>query len=60
MMLATTFVKAQSPAAKQTANYEAANWQTKLVHQKISTAAPPSAAQTKTELQIIKQNFYHG
>ncbi len=57
MMLATTFVKAQSPVVKQNFTYEAANWQTKLVDEKIFVAAPPSAAQTKTELQIVKQNL---
>lgn len=57
MMLATTFLNAQSAAGKQNANYEAANWQTKLLDnpQQITVAAPPNATQTKMELQTIKQ-----
>ena len=40
-------------------NYEAANWKTWLLDnpQRIMVAAPPSAAQTKAELQFIKQEM---
>ena len=39
------------------AGYEAASWKTRLLDNpgQITIAAPPTAAQSKTELQIIKQ-----
>ncbi len=39
------------------ANYEAANWKTKLLDNplKITIAAPPGAAQSNVELQSIKE-----
>jgi membrane-associated phospholipid phosphatase len=46
-----------STASAQIANYEAANWKTWYLEnpQQIKVAAPPSAAQSKSELQTIKQ-----
>jgi hypothetical protein len=50
---------AQTIAARQSANYEAANWKTKIVDnpQQIIVVAPPTATQSKTELQAIKQGM---
>ncbi len=44
---------------RQSANYEAANWKTKLLDnpQQITIAPPPGAAQSKAELQTIKQEM---
>ncbi len=49
---------AQTIAARQSVNYEAANWKTKIVDnpQQITVAAPPPAG-SKTELQAIKQRM---
>ncbi|HMK04945.1 MAG TPA: phosphatase PAP2 family protein, partial [Ferruginibacter sp.] len=43
----------------QTANYEAANWKPRLLDnpQQITIAAPPSAVQTKAELQTLKKGM---
>ena len=43
----------------QSANYEAANWKTWLLDnpQQITVVAPPAAAQSKAELQSIKQGI---
>jgi membrane-associated phospholipid phosphatase len=50
---------AQTNSTRQSANYEAANWKTWLLDnpQQIMIAAPPTAAQSKAELQIIKQKM---
>jgi len=47
----------QSNAINQFSNYEAANWKLWLLHApgKITIGAPPNAAETKAELQIVKQ-----
>jgi hypothetical protein len=54
--LAVFVAAAQIP---KSANYEAANWKTMLLDsaQKITIAAPPDAAKSKAELQIIKQEM---
>ena len=54
--LAVFVATAQNP---KSANYEAANWKTILLDstQKITTTAPPDAAKSKAELQIIKQEM---
>ena len=54
--LAVFVATAQIP---KSANYEAANWKTMLLDstQKITIAAPPDAAKSKAELQIIKQEM---
>ncbi len=48
-----------NPGLAQSANYEAANWKTRLLDnpQQITVAAPPAAAQAKTELQLIKKGM---
>ena len=48
-----------NPAISQSANYEAAKWNTWLVDntQQIKLAAPPASATSKTELQNIKQRI---
>ncbi|MDB5200505.1 MAG: phosphatase family protein [Chitinophagaceae bacterium] len=48
---------AQINVPRQAVNYEAANWKTWLLDnpQQIKIAAPPAAAQSKAELQNIKQ-----
>jgi len=50
---------AQMNSLHQSINYEAANWKTWVLDnpQRIMVAAPPSAAQTKAELQFIKQEM---
>jgi membrane-associated phospholipid phosphatase len=50
---------AQPPAMRSAARYEAANWKTWLLDNpgKISIAAPPGNAQSKKELQAIKQQM---
>lgn len=67
IVLAATGAIAQMNAALKTSNYEAvyapgyeaANWKTWLLDdpQQITIAAPPTAAQTKAELQILKQGI---
>jgi len=54
--LAVFVATAQNP---KSANYEAANWKTILLDstQKITITAPPDAAKSKAELQIIKQEM---
>lgn len=56
VMLTTIVVTAQTD---KSANYEAANWDTKLLDntKQISTAAAPSAVQSKAELQSIKERL---
>jgi membrane-associated phospholipid phosphatase len=57
IFLTSIVVMAQTNISRKSANYEAANWQTWLLDnpQQITIAAPPAAAQSKTELQSIKQ-----
>ncbi len=57
--LSSMVATAQMIAARQSANYEAANWKTKILDnpQQITVAGPPTAAQLKTELQAIKQGM---
>jgi membrane-associated phospholipid phosphatase len=59
MTLTTIVATAQMQIPNPSVNYEAANWQTKLLDnpQQITVAPPPSAAQTKAELQTIKQGM---
>jgi membrane-associated phospholipid phosphatase len=54
-MVATT----QTNSPRQSANYEAANWKTWLIDnpQQLVLAAPPTAIQSKAELQSIKQGM---
>ena len=58
LVLNVIIATAQHPPATS-AHYEAANWKTWLLDnpQQITVAAPPDAAQTKTELQFIKQQM---
>ena len=55
--LSAIIAKAQMEATHLAVNYEAANWKTWLLDnpQQITIVAAPSVAQTKTELQNIKQ-----
>jgi membrane-associated phospholipid phosphatase len=48
-----------STSSAQTVNYEAANWKTWFLEnpQQIKVAAPPSAAQSKSELQTIRKDM---
>ena len=50
---------AQGNASRSLANYEAANWKTWLLDnpQQVETSAPPNGAQSKAELQTIKQRI---
>lgn len=59
MMLTARVAMAQTPIPQPFANYEAANWQTKLLDnpQQIKVVAPPNATQSKAELQTIKQGM---
>ena len=59
IILSSIVAKAQTNAAHTSVNYEAANWKTWLLdnpHQ-ITITAPPTAAQSKVELQDIKQQM---
>lgn len=59
MTLTALVVKAQMAVPRLSANYEAATWQTKLLDnpQQITVGAPPNVAQSKVELQTIKQGM---
>lgn len=59
IMLTVTVATAQTNTQRQSANYEAANWNTWLIDnpQQITIAAPPAAVQSKTELQSVKQGM---
>lgn len=59
IMLTAIVATAQTSASPQSANYEAANWKTRLLDnpEQITVVAPPSAAQSKDELQLIKQGM---
>src|SRR5438034_10972235 len=50
---------AQMGSPRQSANYEAANWKTWLLDnpQQITIAASPTVAQSKAELQSVKQKM---
>src|SRR4051812_1607029 len=50
---------AQTDATHRSANYEAANWKLRLIDdpKQMAIVAPPTAAQSKTELQTIKQGM---
>ncbi len=50
---------AQGHASRPPANYEAANWKIWLLDnpQQIAVSAPPNRAQSKTELQSVKQRI---
>jgi membrane-associated phospholipid phosphatase len=58
-MLITGSVFAAAAQSRQSVNYEAANWKIKLLDnsQQIMIDAPPNAAQSKAELQLIKQRI---
>ncbi len=58
-MLITGSVFAAAAQTRQPANYEAADWKTKLVDkpQQITIAAPPDAVQSKAELQLMKKTI---
>ena len=57
--LSSIVIMAQMNSLHQSINYEAANWKTWVLDnpQRIMVAAPPSAAQTKAELQFIKREM---
>lgn len=57
--LTTIIAMAQMDVSRRSANYEAASWKTKLADnpQQITIAPPPGAAQSKAELQTIKQGM---
>lgn len=57
IMLVAATAMAQGKASRPSANYEAANWKLWLLDnaQQIVVSAPPNGAQTKTELQQVKQ-----
>ncbi|MGZ5190232.1 MAG: phosphatase PAP2 family protein [Flavisolibacter sp.] len=57
VMITSIVSMAQTAAPKHTANYEAANWKIMLLDnpEQIKTIAPPTAGQSKTELQTVKQ-----
>ena len=57
--LTVNFATAQMNPTRNLANYEAANWKTWLLDnpQKISIAAPLTAAQSKAELQLVKERL---
>ena len=57
IILTGTFATAQINVSRQSANYEAAGWKTFLLDnpQQIAIVAPPAAAQSKAELQSVKQ-----
>jgi len=59
IFLTVIVATAQTAVSRQSANYEAANWKTWLLDnpQQITLAAPPTAAQSKTELQSVKQDM---
>jgi len=57
IILVTVAAKAQTNASQQPVNYEAANWKTWLLDnpQQVIIGTPPSAVQSKAELQTIKK-----
>ncbi len=59
MTLTVKVATAQMQISRLPVNYEAANWQTKLLDnpQQMIVVAPPSATQSKVELQAIKKGI---
>ena len=57
--LTVIVASAQMDLPRQSANYEAAKWKTRLLDnpEQMALAAPPPDAQSKAELQTIKQNM---
>jgi hypothetical protein len=57
-MLTAVLTTAQTNVASRSGNYEAANWKTWLLDnpQEMTVTAPPTAVQSKAELQLIKQS----
>ena len=57
--LTVIVVTAQTAVPRRSTNYEAANWKTWLLDnpQQITLAAPPTVAQSKAELQSVKQDM---
>ena len=56
--LTSIVAMAQTSSLHQSARYEAANWKTWLLDTlQLTVVAPPAAAQTKAELQLIKQGM---
>jgi membrane-associated phospholipid phosphatase len=57
--LSAVVATAQMDSRRQTANYEAATWNTWLLDNpnQIAIAAPPAAAQSKAELQTVRQRL---
>src|SRR5260221_9484204 len=57
--LTAIVAKTQMKSPRTSANYEAAGWKTWLLDnpQQITTVAPPAAAQSKAEIQFIKQRM---
>jgi membrane-associated phospholipid phosphatase len=57
--LGATINWAQTAGNKPVANYEAASWKIRELDnpEKITISAPPGAAQSKTELELVKQNL---
>jgi membrane-associated phospholipid phosphatase len=58
-VLTAIIATAQTMASHPSSGYEAANWKTWLLDnpQQIKISAPPTAAQSKTELQVMKQEM---
>ena len=59
IMVAALFASAQSGSKGPSTNYEAANWKILLLEnsQQIAIKAPPSVAQSKKELESIKERM---
>jgi membrane-associated phospholipid phosphatase len=59
IMLVAATAMAQDNSSRPSANYQAANWKTWLLDnpQQIVVDAPPNNAQTKAELQSVKQRI---
>lgn len=59
IVLNALIVTAQINAQRQGANYEAANWKIWMLDnpQQIRIVAPPTAVQSKAELQTIRQGM---
>ncbi|HKG68290.1 MAG TPA: hypothetical protein VKA92_05440, partial [Segetibacter sp.] len=57
--LAAIVATAQMEVARQLAKYEAANWQTWLLHdrQQITINPSPGTTQSKAELKLIKKGL---
>src|SRR5688500_340707 len=59
VMITSITAMSQTAAPKHAVNYEAANWKIMLLDnpEQIKTIAPPVAAQSKAELQTVKQRI---